>query len=145
LPRGVGERRRHVSRGLLEREPAGRAALLLVGGEQHAKRMAVRARAANGLEHRDEAALHVIDPGAEGAVALEPERHLGQRPRRPDGVHVPAEQKRRALTGKLRPQVVSVQEGRVRAEVLELDRDPRRHRARARRAGRRLDLDELAQ
>src|SRR5581483_12187251 len=72
----------------LDRVAPGRAADLLVGGEEDAQR-AVRRRATDRLEHDDETPFHVVDTRAERAAVLEPPRQLGERPARPYGVEVP--------------------------------------------------------
>src|SRR5437868_1925287 len=60
----------------LQQRPAGRAAFLLVGGEEDAKRPAVVAGPADSLDHHDEPCLHVVGTRPEGRSALDAEWHL---------------------------------------------------------------------
>jgi len=58
---------------------------------------------------------------------------------------VPGQEERIAVAGELGSQMIALEQRRVGAEPLELEGDARGARASARRAGRRLQLDELTQ
>ena len=139
------ERRCRSLRSRLEVCAAGRAAHLLVRGQEHAERTAPLAGVLDRFEQHDEAGLHVVDARPVREVALDPERHRGQRSDRPDRVGVADQQERRSGAAELGADVVAVEERYGRAQRLELAAHPLGDLADAGRVRRRLDLDELAQ
>src|SRR5581483_7668131 len=135
------ERRRRAGRRAGDRLAAARAADLLVLRQEDAER-ALAARAPERLEQHDEAALHVVGARPVRTPVLEPPRQRGDRASRPDGVEVAEQEERRPRPGEVGAHTLAFERD-VAAEAAQLLRRPVADRRRV--AGRRLELDELAQ